>query len=615
MLRFIESDESVRKRKLEVSIQLEIDKDGLSFLERCLLMFLSFLLRFTVRRRIRTANPTATNDRTPLPSLNLSECGDTSHFGGFLQNDDSLPKNYVSTTAHLHSRQNCNLVTRMMLSYIELGGLSRNVADVTFVLAGEFENELPERALCTSRTVCSSLPRLPMSCVSLCENTGILEVDTFSPNVEAKGIASLMLKMFVTDPIVASFESIILSVAGVKRAPLLPPNRMEIPDVTRNSFIADHNSVNGSVADPFQRAINQLVSILEGISIPVRRKGRYQFAIPNALTVNKHTTAASVDDTGADTIAKYREKEFDQIAVLKAVGRSDIVRFFIASNCNLKTASMRIVESAIWRGSTFPIDTRACRIELQNGQFFHQGFDLRGNPVFYFRNYCLGPWRKDPEASIGAVLHRLETSISQLAQTNPFVQYTLIVLAGRPQRRKVDSKRDSIPMNSTSSHKNDVKDDTHDQSTFASTTVSTLPGTEAEDQSNDDGATAVIEHDCVRDDAASSLANNPRVFSDELWNIHTSKEMIRRLVDILLTHYPERLNTALVVIGHGNKRYARSIVGSMIYLSNLVNSSRTRDKVRFLTRYRDLQSFVHRSQLVSLVGGAQVVDPRNFECN
>jgi CRAL/TRIO domain len=573
----------------------------LSFVERCLLIFLSLLLRFTVRRRNQTPDPISANDRTSLPSLNLSECGDTSHFGGFLQSDDALPKNYVATTAYLHSRQNCNLVTRMMLSYIELGGLSRNVADITFVLAGELENELPERALCTSRTVCASLSRLPMSCVSISDNTGTLEVDTFLPDTEDKGIASLMLKMFVTDPFVAAFESIILSLVGAKRAPRhVSPNQMLIPNVTHSLCRMEQNSVDVSSLDSFQRAINQLVSILEGISFPATTKAQDVTKGRGDFRLNEFNVSSKV-------------KEVDQKTVLNAIDRSDVIRFFIASNCNIKTASMRLVETAIWRSSTFPIDVRTCRIELQTGQFFHQGFDLRGNPVFYFRNYCLGPWRKDPDALIAAVLHRLESSISQLARTNPFVQCTLIVLAGRPHRSKGKSKKELDSPNSSSSRKNDAKDDRHDQSTIASTAVSTLPGTEAEQQSHD-GATVVIEHDDVSREATHSPNSNPRVFSDELWNMHTSKETIAKLIKVLLTHYPERLGTALVVIGHGNKKYARSVVSSMIYLAGLIASSRTRDKVRFLTRYRDLQSFVHRSQLITLAGGAQVVDSRHFEC-
>ena len=153
MNRFVKGDETLRRKKLEVMLQLEMDKNGLSFIERCLLWWLFLLLRVTSGRRYQTQDPSGMNDRTSLPPLILSDCGETFHFGGSLQSDKTIPGNYFATTAHLVSSRNCNLITRMMLSYIELGGLSRNVADVTFILAGDNENELPERALCTSRTV------------------------------------------------------------------------------------------------------------------------------------------------------------------------------------------------------------------------------------------------------------------------------------------------------------------------------------------------------------------------------------------------------------------------------------------------------------------------------
>jgi hypothetical protein len=592
--RFFESDETVRRKKLEVILHLEMDKTGLSFLERVLLWWLSFILRVTVRRGVRAPNPAATNDRTSLPTLNLAECGDTFHFGGSLQSDETMPQNYVSTTAHLDSRQNCILITRMMLSYIEMGGLSRNVADATFVLAGDNENELPERALCTSRTVRASLPQLPMSSLPRSNSNNSFEVDNPSSSMNNRGIASLMLKLFVTDPIVSGCESIIRSVVGIHHiSSRLSPNEALHPNLQSYCNDIGHASVKDSVVDPFQKAINKLISILEGISVPVKTQG----SGVDAHSREPHNTA-----------------RFDQVSILRIVDRNDIIRFFIASKCCPKTASVRIVESAIWRGMTFPVDTRMCRIELQTGQFFHQGFDFNGNPVFYFRNLCLGPWRKDHDAVIAAVLHRLEMSLSQFSRTNPFVQCTLIVLAGRPYRRKNEPKNETKSPERVKSNEQHAKDERNDQVTIASTAISTLHGTEAGDQSNEEGASVVDEDDSIVDDVRLEPTNNPRVFPDEHWNVHTSKVLIGQLVHVLLSHYPERLSSALVVIGHGNNKYARSAVGGLLYLTGLVNSSRTRDKVRFLTRYRDLQSYVHHSQLITLVGGSQVEDPHHYEC-
>jgi len=55
--------------------------------------------------------------------------------------------------------------------------------------------------------------------------------------------------------------------------------------------------------------------------------------------------------------------------------RADIERFVIACECNLNAAVARIIKSQTWRFNTFPIDQRLCRVELEFGQFFHEGKD------------------------------------------------------------------------------------------------------------------------------------------------------------------------------------------------------------------------------------------------
>jgi hypothetical protein len=138
-----------------------------------------------------------------------------------------------------------------------------------------------------------------------------------------------------------------------------------------------------------------------------------------------------------------------QVSILRRINRSDIRRYFVAADCVLKNTAVRIVESAAWRGLTFPIDTRTCRIELQNGIFFQCGKDLEGNPVYYFQNTLIGPWRKDEDAVIAAVLyrlaavlHRLETSLNEFAREDPEVKCTLIVSMGKPFRR--DKKKQKV---------------------------------------------------------------------------------------------------------------------------------------------------------------------------
>jgi hypothetical protein len=617
--RFVNGDEDVRRRKLEVILQLGIDKEGLSFLGRCLLWWLSLLLRATLRRRVRVPQPASSNDRTSVPALNLSECGDTFHFGGSLQTNHKLPMNYVASTVHMESRRNNNLVTRMLLSYIEFGGLSRNVSDFTFILAGEEEDELPERALCTSRTVRSNMNTLPLSCMSLYDDTCNLELKVVEPPKRAdRGIGSLFVKIFVSDPVVAATSSIVRSVQGIRNGPThfnpTSPAHALLHASLKSNRTKGKAIVDVAATDPFQQAVNELVRILEDITVPVRFHHVHE--VGNYEKVNNGTATALVAGSLASgvSLAQPQKGDLAQISILRTVSRDDIQRYFIASNCSLKTASVRLVDSAVWRGLTFPIDTRTCRVELQSGQFFQQGEDLDGNPVFYFRNTCLGPWRKDDDAVVAAVLHRLEASLTELSKENPDVQCTLIVIMGRPYRRKNKMKKKTEVPERSKTEKEKEKDDQTEQATVASTAVFTQQE-EGDDESDDEDATLNEQNDDFDEAVKAAQTNNPRIYRDELWNTHTSKLFITRIVDILLTHYPERLNKALVVVGHGNKKYVRSAVGGVISIAGLIRPSRTRDKIRFLTRYRDLQTYVDRSQLVTLVGGTQVEDAKHYECS
>jgi len=349
---------------------------------------------------------------------------------------------------------------------------------------------------------------------------------------------------------------------------------------------------------------------LEDIKIPIRLH-------QDADLDNHSIVAAASVASGISSIA-FEDGVFGEQSILKAVSRDDLQRYFIASDCSLRTAAVRTVESAVWRAITFPIDIRSCRVELQSGQFFQQGEDLDGNPVFYFRNTCLGPWRKDDDAAIAAVLHRLESRLSELSFDDPAVQCTLIVMMGRPFRRNNRAIRNEANLSpSKHSSKNDLPDVSIDQETVASAGFSM--DMDGQSYSSDEGPDDDDEGETFEDegfDEALRLAqtNNPRVFRDEVWNTHTSKKMIARMIDILLAHYPERLSKALVVVGHKNKRYVRSTVGGVLAMSSLVNSSRTRNKVKFLSDYQDLQSYVDRSQLITLVGGLRRENMQHYEC-
>lgn len=496
--------------------------------------------------------------------------------------------------------------TRLMLCYVEFGGLSRNISDFTYVIAGEEQDELPERAMCTSRMV-----RCTLNSIALDSDVDGIELQAIEPPKFAEGTPNgLYLKIFVTDPLVVAAKSLIRSVQGLRTFsenfnPVSPVNAL-LRRTPRNGGSL-RAIVDASAADPFEKAVNELVHILEDVKIPVRKltdSNGYDYSPTNA------TSAASIV-SGISTVA-MQIGDFVEQPILFTVSRSDIRRYFIASDCSLRTASVRLIESATWRALTFPIDTRTCRIELQSGQFFQQGEDLDGNPVFYFRNTCLGPWRKDEDAVISAVLHRLETRLEELIQENPLVQCTLIVMMGRPYRRKKKKASKESDASPTKQPRQDKGSDLSlDQETAASTAfsaVSSLGGEESSDEEERD------HEDDSEESPHRVQSNNPRIFRDEVWNPHTSRPLIERLIQILLAHYPERLSKALVVIGHKNKRYVRSTVGGVLALTSAVSSSKTREKVKFLTHYSELQKYVDRSELITLVGGTQRENLQHYEC-
>ena len=206
----------------------------------------------------------------------------------------------------------------------------------------------------------------------------------------------------------------------------------------------------------------------------------------------------------------------------------------------------------------FPIDTRECRIELESGQFFMQGFDLKLNPVFYFRNMCIGPWRKDVNASVLATLYRFERAAENLIKMNPDFKCTVIIFMGKP----IQATDDMCEERSEASKADDGS-------------ISTKTG-----------------------------------LDNRRWEyfVHTNFKLTQQLIETFSRHYPGRLCTVLVVpnggwekmIGtHGLRRYLQSQV--------------TRDKVKILDGPEDLQFFVSADQLVIPMGGNAPINKGAFQ--
>lgn len=110
------------------------------------------------------------------------------------------------------------------------------------------------------------------------------------------------------------------------------------------------------------------------------------------------------------------ERSRDLAFILDEFRAEDVRRFLVDSNGKVKLAVSRLASTALWRREVFPIDIKQCRVELQSGQLFSYGQDNEGCPVMYFRHMCLGPWRKNTDATISAVgpisLYRHELTIA-----------------------------------------------------------------------------------------------------------------------------------------------------------------------------------------------------------
>lgn len=604
MNRFITGDAELRRRKLEVILQLGVGKDGLNLIARCLLYLLSFLLRLRLGGRKQVPQSVASGGRTTIPALNVAQCGNTFHFGGALQTDPRLPTNYVSCTCHMGSKRNNNFVTRVLLSYVEFGIFELIVTDMTVVFAGELEDELPERAVGTIRTVREPSETLLLSHPERTRHrqSGMRGEDFLRRR--SNGVLGLCTRVFVADPLIACSSSIVQSVRGFLHFPR-GDSSAEHQLVQRNPRLdveQDVTDINEYATDPLEKAVNEIVRALQGIELPV---GQGVHSNHEQLPVDRLVSESPPSLPGGGSSRNANSN----LLILRAVSRADIKRFLIASNCSLRATSESLITTVLWRNRTFPIDTRTCRIELQSGQFFHQGADLDGNPIFYFRNLCLGPWRKDEDAVIAAVLHRFESHLSEWCKTEPQIKCTLIVLQGRPYSRKPKNTR-------LAKGKATKKEISLEQATTASTAPTTLDGKRSDDDSElmVDDETAINVNDGWEEAIAKAQNNNPRIPKDELWYSHTSKNLIVKLVDIAQAHYPERLDKALVVLGHGCSNYVRSRAGAAIALGSLVKSPRTREKVHFLSRYSDLQKYVDPSQLITTVGGTRIEDPTIFEC-
>lgn len=578
--RFYQGDAALRDRKLEVFTQLGPGAKASPIVWAALRVVSFFLSWFRLSEPVVSFEANVV-ERTPFPGMNMSKYTETTHFGGALQSNPEMPGNYVAVTSH-EDWSNMNMILRILYQKLEKITLPRSTVDFTFVLAGERKDELPERALgtirmarvnpvdCTLPIDCSGMPSQLLHTFSKCAITPLRRQRSLPLMPSADTVRSTVLSSIKTS--ISSWN--IFSFGN--------------HDEEVEAFLADDPSpapFRGilDTRDPFKSGVETLAEILEDVQVPVRRAG---------LTTYENADATSIPDdiyaTRSSQCSRKKE-ELCNLAISKKLTKWDLKRFYLGADCNLMASAVRVVESMAWRGLVFPIDVRECRIELQSGQFFQQGRDYHGNPVFYFQYMCLGPWRKNENAVVNAVLHRLEASIQRYSEEKPDVQCTVVILLGKPVFRITK------PRTKNKEGKKKGVDDTSTKKTEADSVY------KADDDDEDSNA---------REDSTSltppSLKHaNPRLLPGEDYYPHANTKVIAKLIDTLLKHYPERLHRAIIVPGKGGP--------VQIMWNKYIPSSRTRAKVTHLHRVEELTTFISANEMVTLVGGNAVVHPNAFE--
>jgi hypothetical protein len=581
--RFTEAEAKVRDRTLELFLQLG-PGGGLSPLAWSVIKTISTLLWWTRGSDIGS-HVEVGSERTQFPGLCMGHYMQMHHFGGSMQTNAALPKNYIAATAHVVLNLMGNMIFRFLYTRLENGALSASVFDFSYALKANDEDELPERVLGTVRMVhCDPFKvALPIELTAQQNQDEHPSPSINMPSRQMPGTVSIQNMGIKHDAL--TWRLFGQTTVTDNDDAVSEEKTRGISDF-RSRLLKDDEG-------PFREGLDALIETLDDVRVPVRRL--------SLAARQLHISTSVRQDQVSHLPPHIRHDDIVNLPVLETLNRSDLRRYFIACNCDLVTAAIRLVESTAWRGITFPIDTRSCRIEMQTGQFFQQGVDLKGNPVFYFRNMCVGPWRQHPDAVISAVLHRLETKLDELVMKKSDVKITLIVLLGRPLLKK---KRLGKPKHE--------KNDDETKVTAENTEGETL----LPQGDNNDNAS---HSETVEDEETSwnpfRMGVNPRLQAGEDYHAHTNPMLIKKLIEIVMAHYPERLHKAILVPGKSRGYgYWRTAVGVQFAIRNSILSSRTRSKCCVLHRVGELKEFVHPSEIITIAGGEAPLQPDAFEC-
>lgn len=457
------------------------------------------------------------------------------------------------------------------------------------MIEGERNDELPERALSSLRIVHVNpikVAKDPCPYLAMVNITGKRRNSSFSP-------------LALHDAVQYSLDSVRSIVHS--SLPLLSPKKNTqtvvngsalevITEGVENGKVGTtprHFKRNGGTIDPLKKGIDLVIDILHSVMVPCRQK------LDQFDPINSKRQKEDIEETGLCAIS--------QVPALRMFDRSDIGRYIVQFDYDLRIASEQLVKTASWRGTIFPIDKRRCRIELQNGQFFQQGFDKDNNPVFYFRNLCRGPWRGDSKATILAILYRFDKTLDELCRVNPLTSVTIIVLMGHAKRGA--QKRKSWRAQGETNYSDNVNDDDF----------------EIDDESDTERGSPEELTEFPSEEEIKVNTGNPRISPDEKWTCHTNKEVLRKFFEILVAYYPGRLSRILLVKGKGRNHYYRDQIQGKMILRNLFSniSKKSRQelmkKIKFVNKTSGLTQYVALKNLPTVVGGIAPIHHSNYE--
>ncbi len=570
MTRFTNGDKILRDRKVHMVIQIG-QSQTISFMGMLLVRFLVFLFSLTQKGRESPMSLQARRDRIPLPAVRIASYGDTYHFGGALQQKDDLPKNYVAMSTTFTPKGMPNLIAKLMFKNLN-DQMSERILDFTLVLQGEQDDELPERALCTTRMVrvdAAAVAAMPL-------NKDIYNLPKSAEDQQSSSLHGETFQMW-TQRVASEFAT---AVRSNLKMPALHGNEgaiVAVPPSSTESKNPTKPPTSKNKRDTIKEAIKEVMALLADVKIPLK------VGSVHAMTGPKESLSLP--------------EGIVMMPVLDTMNKDEIKRFVVSSNCDVKTISVRIVQTAAWRGRTFPIPIRSCRVELQSGQLFQQGHDLVGNPVFYFTTMCRGPWRRDVAATLSAAIHRFDTNLSEICAGKPDTRCTIVVLLGRPKGAT----------NKT------TKSSTEGSSVDSATIEEEEVGGSGTSQGSRIEGSLDAESTNMSSRQRSRILCNPRISTEEPWQLHSSREMLEEFISLLLLHYPDRIHMVLLVKGKGPHNFYKSKIAATRALKRSVDSLDGGVKMTFLQSASSLKTFIAETELPAIVGGPATMRGTAFD--